>query len=280
MGGVFRFILIFNSLFVAGSLRSENQPSDEHVFLLGSVDHAEQLLQDYPSSDYFILNYGPTTGVMSALFRERLKNVDRSKYYSELMLSNLAIYDGRSKELERKLFDVFDQVVPDQTTLRGRTLVINRVLWAGHTISEFVDIFNEYIKKRRPDIKVKYHVVARRGVASQLEQFFSNRNLDSRVVEDNRFALAAANLIDWTKVKVPYGLRFADTKLIKWDNSTHKVGTAYALKVEANSKKEDIKTTSLIKKYQYIRILQERLWEKCVGLFKRIGLKKPQNAKP
>jgi hypothetical protein len=198
--------VIFLLLTLTFSIHAREETSDsilETDLLQRSQTYSQDLLNRFDPKKYFVIGFGNTTALTGAYLRDKL-GPNYKNYYKELMVSGINDYmisEGNKKEINFKetFFKMMDMIIPPDEILKGRKIIIHRVLWMGATHLSFTALLKEY-KKRRPELKFGAYFIGYEDVLDNEFLFHDNvfNPKDIVVKKDDSFT---RKLLDSTHTK-------------------------------------------------------------------------------
>lgn len=155
------------SLFMPSRLMAN--PNIPHEVLESAAQNTLNLMEKYPQSGFFVLNLGITTTLTNAFLEHYISDSKKAAlYFSEIPVTGLReIEQLGPNDLKR----FFDNIIPPPEVLESRTLVINRVLWAGQTMEVFLPHLINYLQKHRPGTSVTYYWTVKELSTINVRQF-------------------------------------------------------------------------------------------------------------
>ncbi len=164
---VLSFIFLMAATLYSQVMAGTGVLSDD--LLRTSVELTSNLVENFPPQTHYILNVGPTTVGMSSSLRNRFPSATaQTNYFTEVPITGIKNFKHLNDQEIKK---IFDSMLPDESVLKGRTLVLNRTLWEGQSIGSFALKFLDYLKKNRPGIKLSYNWVTYHKNENALDVF-------------------------------------------------------------------------------------------------------------
>lgn len=253
------FILFFfvPSLLFAGG-RYESPDEDIYtpdVRFDRSYFYARNLLEKYPPDHFVIFGLGRTTGLLS----ERLRQISqRDDYVVEVPVENIVKIFSYSDQ-EKTMF--FRKIIPSREFLKGRHLVLHRVLWHSVSMSLIGRDLIEFLKKQGYPMPLYSYFITDRDQSKlplfQVGEFnLFLKNAVVEVVVDSDYQRRFINELDW------------DTYMMKGP-----IGKGKFLPVKASEILKKDFSFKLNPSYQrLVREVEEDLKERknnedCIGFF-------------
>lgn len=167
--------IFFGSISVLAVDLSDPRLSQSQVY-------AEAMLKRYPPNQFVILGLGRTTGLISERLRQLSKEED---YVFEAPVENLfSILDLDPKGREK----FFKKILPSPEVVRGRHLVLHRVIWYGLTMNYTLNEFIDYLKDKKYSMPLHAYLIAAHPIEElalyedeHLKPFLSNIEIQSVV---------------------------------------------------------------------------------------------------
>lgn len=136
--------------------------------LESSIEFVRQTLREFPPDRYFIVNWGLSTTLFSAIRREIVGPTSEGVYFAEVpILSqhyflNVKPYGAQQTPLTREQRrTLFLNLVPQLSDLNGRALVITRSLVGGGQMHSTIPAFLDFARSATPrPIEVNFNFVA------------------------------------------------------------------------------------------------------------------------
>jgi len=133
------------------------------------IRHFDELIKRYPPDKFHIIGLGPTTVVQSASARAKLGH-DWQDYFTELPVAYFNEFETLSHETRLSL-------LPTAKTVRGRTVVVFRVLMMGASMRHYLPDFADMLKREKITPNVEGYFIAPTDV-SDSEPFFPDWGRD------------------------------------------------------------------------------------------------------
>lgn len=119
-----------------------------------SGEIAQEILNEFDPQHFVILGLGRTTGVTSEWLRQLSRKDD---YVFEAPVQELKQIMKLSKEMRH---EVLKKLFPPITLLKGRHVVIHRVLWQGHTMKAILDEILQFMESEGYPLPLQLHLIS------------------------------------------------------------------------------------------------------------------------
>ena len=155
---------------------------------------SQQIAKKYPTESHHILNLGKGMGILSQVMRIEMKE---GKDFSDIPITGLkGISDIKSK---RKVDKLLKKILPSVRQLKGKNLVLNRVLLAGHTMEVFLPYLLGYMKANNypMPLKLNFYVPDKTWDWKTITESVERKSdVKMHIIEEQKYAKITENEIN------------------------------------------------------------------------------------
>lgn len=224
--------------------------SDERF--LRSRDFAQGILKDFDPDHYVFLGLGRTTGVVSEWLRQLSQ---RNDYVFEEPIEE---FKQLLKLTPEKRHVVLKKIIPPLSVLKGRHLLIHRVLWQGHTMKAVLPQILEFMKTEGYPFPLQVHFVTGNKPGSLLM---------TKMLEKSSFS-------QWIKLNFVHDRKFQDPFTDELYSDSNIKGMTLIGKYKAPTVLEMLSPDYQPKENPYYRRLSETIrTEICKSHFSTVEVK-------